>query len=75
MKGTPEWKINGSTNLNNFGATAATNSPYILTIKNNLTTLTALTIECTVIYVDPDTGAETTAKAAYTVTKVINTGQ
>lgn len=75
LKGTPEWKINGSTAINNFGATAATSSPYALTVKNNLSSATTLTIECTVIYVDPDTGAETTAKAVYTVTKVINTGQ
>lgn len=75
LKGTPVWKINGSTTLNNFGATAATTSPYNLTIKNNLSNLNALSIECTVIYVDPDTGAETTAKAVYTVTKVTNTGQ
>ncbi|MEG1622811.1 MAG: hypothetical protein RR330_05505 [Alistipes sp.] len=75
LKGVPVWKINGSTTLSTYGATAATTAPYALTIKSNLSSVTALTIECTVIYVDPDNTAETVAKAAYTITKVENTGQ
>lgn len=75
LLGTPTWKINGSTSLSSFGATAATTSPYALTIKQNLTSVTQLTIECTVVYVDPETSAQTTAKALFTVTKVENTGQ
>lgn len=71
----PTWRINGSTDLSSFGATAATTSPYALTIKQNLTATTQLTIECTVTYVDPETTAQTVAKAVYTITKVENTGQ
>ncbi|MEG2239765.1 MAG: hypothetical protein RSB23_06345 [Alistipes sp.] len=75
LKGIPVWKINGSTTLADYGATAQTTAPYALTIKNNLTSLTSLSVECTVIYVDPDNTAETVAKALFTVTKVENTGQ
>ena len=75
LAGQPTWKINGSTSLSSFGATAASSSPYALTIKQNLTNKTTLTIECTATYVDPDTSAQTTAKAIFTVTKVENTGQ
>ncbi len=75
LLGAPVWKINGSTDLASYGATAATASPYALTIKQNLTTVTQLSVECTVTYVDPDTSAQTVAKAVYTITKVENTGQ
>ena len=75
IKGVPNWTINGTATISNYGATAATSSPYALTIKNNLSSVPTLTITCTVIYVDPETGAETTAKATYTITKVTNTGQ
>ena len=74
LLGTPVWKINGSTDLSAFSATAETTSPYTLTIKKNLTSVTQLTIECTVTYVDPETTAQTVAKALFTVTKVENTG-
>lgn len=74
LKGVPAWKINGSTTLTTYGATAAATSPYALTIKSNLS-VPQLSIECAVIYVDPDTGAETTAKAVYTITKTENAGQ
>lgn len=75
LAGTPTWKINGSTDLTAWSATATSSAPYALTIKKNLTSVTQLTIECTVSYVDPETTAQTTAKAVYTVTKVENTGQ
>lgn len=75
LKGTPVWKINGSTTLSTFGATAATVSPYALTIKNNMTSVNQLQVECEVTYVDPDTGAETKAKTSITYTKTINAGQ
>ncbi len=75
LKAAPVWKINGSTTLSTYGATAATTSPYALTIKNNMTASAQLTIECEVIYVDPDTTAETTAKASVTFTKTENAGQ
>lgn len=75
LKGQPVWKINGTTTLSTYDATAATTSPYALTIKKNLDTASTLTIECTVIYVDPDTSAETVAKAVFTITKAENAGQ
>ncbi len=75
LKGTPSWKINGSSNIATFGATAASTSPYALTIKNNMTSTNQLQIECEVIYVDPDTTAETKAKTQITFAKSINTGQ
>ncbi len=75
LKGTPTWKINGSTTLASFGATAATTAPYALTIKNNMTNINQLQVECEVIYVDPDTTAETKAKTQIAFTKSVNTGQ
>lgn len=75
LKGTPVWKINGSTTLSTFGATAAVAAPYALTIKNNMTAVNQLQVECEVTYVDPDTTAETKAKANITYTKTINAGQ
>lgn len=75
LKGTPTWKINGSATLSTFGATASTVSPYALTIKNNMTAVNQLQVECEVVYVDPDTSAETKAKASITYTKTTNAGQ
>ena len=75
LKGTPVWKINGSTTLSTFGATAASTAPYALTIKNNMTSVNQLQVECEVTYVDPDTTAETKAKANITYTKTTNAGQ
>lgn len=75
LKGVPTWKINGSTTLSTYGATAATTSPYALTIKNNMTTMSQLQVECEVIYVDPDTTAETKAKTNISYTKSENAGQ
>lgn len=75
LKGQPKWKINGSTTLTTYGATAATSSPYTLTIKQNLSSVSQLQIECEVIYVDPDTSAETIAKTQITFSKATNTGQ
>lgn len=75
LKGVPTWKINGSTTLSTYGATSATTSPYALTIKNNMTAVNQLQIECEVTYVDPDTTAETKAKTSITYTKTTNAGQ
>ena len=75
LKGVPIWKINGSTNIATYGATAATTSPYALTIKNNLTTSSQLQVECEITYVDPETTAETKAKTSITYTKTENAGQ
>lgn len=75
LKGVPVWKINGSTTLSTYGATAGAASPYALTIKNNMTSVNQLQVECEVIYVDPDTSAETKAKTSITYTKTTNAGQ
>lgn len=75
LKGIPIWKINGSTTLSTYGAVAATTAPYALTIKNNMTSSNQLQIECEVTYVDPDTTAETKAKASISFTKTTNAGQ
>ncbi|CDN30615.1 Phage protein [Mucinivorans hirudinis] len=75
LKGVPTWKINGSTTLSTYGATAATTSPYALTIKNNMTSVNQLQVECEVVYVDPDTTTETKAKTNISYTKSENAGQ
>lgn len=75
IKTTPVWKINGGTDLTSFGATAATTSPYALTIKNNLTSVSQLKVECEVTYVDPVTLVETKVKSVITFTKTENAGQ
>ena len=75
LKGVPTWKINGSTTLSTYGATAATTAPYALTIKSNMASASQMHIECEVVYVDPDTTAETKAKTSITYTKTENAGQ
>ena len=75
IEGTPTWKINGSTNLATFGATAATTAPYALTIKNNMTTTSQMKVECEVTYVDPVTLVNTKSKSVMTFTKTENAGQ
>ena len=75
LKGKPSWKINGSSTIATYGATASTTAPYTLTIKNNMTSVSQLQVECEVTYVDPDTTAETKAKSQISFSKSINTGQ
>ncbi len=75
LKGVPVWKINGSTTLATYGAVAGTASPYALTIKNNMTSVNQMQVECEVIYVDAETLAETKAKTSITYTKSTNAGQ
>lgn len=75
VKTAPTWRINGSTNLANFGAVAATTAPYALTINRNMTNVSQLAIECEVGYTDPLTSVVTTAKSAITITKTENAGQ
>ncbi|GAB0481639.1 hypothetical protein KML24007_03850 [Alistipes indistinctus] len=75
LKGPPTWKINGSATLTTYGATAATTAPYALTIKNNMASYSQMHVECEVVYVDPDTQAETTAKASISYSKTENAGQ
>lgn len=74
LKAAPTWKINGSTTLSTFTATAAAASPYALTIKKNMDTVSQMVIECEAIYVQPATLAEMSVKASITFTKVSNNG-
>lgn len=74
LKKAPTWKINDSATLTSFGATASASSPYALTIKNNMTSISQMKIECEGIYVQPNTLAEMPVKAAMTFTKVTNNG-
>lgn len=75
VKTAPVWKISGSTNLANFGATAATTAPYALTINRNMTNVAQMAIECEVGYTDPLTSVVSVAKSAITFTKTENAGQ
>lgn len=75
LKGPPTWKINGSATLTTYGATAASAAPYALTIKNNMASYAQMHIECEITYVDPDTTAETKAKANVSYSKTENAGQ
>lgn len=74
LKAKPTWKINGSTTLTPFLATGASSSPYALTIKKNMADVNQMKIECTAIYVQPDTLIEMPVTANLTFTKVSNTG-
>lgn len=75
LKGPPTWKINGSATLTTYGATASQTAPYALTIKNNMASYAQMHVECEVTYVDPDTTAETKAKANVSYSKTENAGQ
>lgn len=74
LKAAPTWKINGSTTLTTFGATAATTAPYALTINKNMADVNQLVIECSGIYVQPVSLAEMPVSATMTFTKVANNG-
>ena len=65
----PKWTINGAA-VSEFGGTAASASPYALTIKQNMASVTALNVQFTGTYTDPDTGLQTPVKAAITLNKV-----
>lgn len=67
------WKINGSTDIAQWG-TAAAIAPFALTINKNMIDVSQLLVECTLSYNDPDTSLATTAKASMTFTKVNNAG-
>lgn len=75
LKSAPTWKINGSTNLTPFTATAAASSPYALTIKKNMSDVNQMVITCEAVYVQPVTLIEMPVSAVMTFTKVANTGQ
>ncbi len=74
LKAAPTWKINGSTTLSTFNATAATSSPYALTIKKNMGDVNQMVITCEAVYVQPVTLIEMPVTATMTFTKVSNTG-
>lgn len=74
LKAAPTWKVNGSTTLSTFTATAAAASPYALTIKKNMDSVSQMVVECEAIYVQPVTLVEMQVKATMTFTKVSNTG-
>ena len=65
----PQWTINGKA-PSEFGATAASAAPYALTIKQDMAAVTALNIQFTGTYTDPETGLTTPVKAALTLNKV-----
>ena len=74
LKAAPVWKINGSSTLSTFTATAASSSPYALTIKKNMSDVAQMTITCEAIYVQPVTNIELPVTATITFTKVSNNG-
>lgn len=74
LKSPPTYKINEE-GIASFGGTMATAAPYALTIKNNMTTVSQLKVDCSGIYVDPDTLLETPVKAVIQFTKTENAGQ
>lgn len=74
LKAAPTYTINGGA-IAGFGGTVAATAPYALTIKNNMTSASQLKVECSGIYVDPDTGLETPVKAIVNYTKTENAGQ
>lgn len=74
LKAAPTWTINGSSTLSAFTATAATSSPYALTIKKNMVDVNQMVVKCEAIYVQPVTNIEMPVTATMTFTKVANTG-
>lgn len=74
LKAAPTWKINGSSTLTPFSATASTSSPYALTIKKNMSDVNQMVITCEAVYVQPVTLIEMPVMATITFTKVSNTG-
>lgn len=74
LKAAPTYTINGGA-ITAFGGTVGTTAPYALTIKNNMTAVSSMKIECSGIYVDPVTGLETPVKAVISLAKTENVGQ
>lgn len=74
LKSAPTYTINGQA-PSAFGGTVGTTSPYALTIKSNMTTVSQMNIVCSGIYVDPDTNLETPVKAQINFAKTENAGQ
>lgn len=74
LKAAPAYTINGGA-ISVFGGTVAATAPYALTIKNNMTSVSQMKVECSGIYVDPDTSLETPVKAVINFSKTENAGQ
>lgn len=74
LKSAPTYTVNGAA-ITGFGGTVAAASPYALTLKNNMTSVSQMKVECSGIYVDPDTGLETPVKAVINFSKTENAGQ
>lgn len=71
----PTYTINGSTNLQEFGATVADSAPYTLTINKNMSNVTQLRVQISAIYTDPEIESfETPVKAEIQFTKTTNAG-
>lgn len=73
LKSAPTYTINGGS-IAAFGGTVGATTPYALTLKNNLTSASQMKVECSGIYVDPDTKLETSVKAAINFSKTENAG-
>ena len=74
LKAAPTYTVNGGA-ITAFGGTVAATAPYALTLKNNMTSVSQMKVECSGIYVDPDTKLETPVKAVINYTKTENAGQ
>ena len=74
LKAAPTYTVNGGA-ITAFGGTVAATAPYALTLKNNMTSVSQMKVECSGIYVDPGTGLETPVKSVINYTKTENAGQ
>ena len=52
LKAAPTYTVNGGA-ITAFGGTVAATAPYALTLKNNMTSVSQMKVECSGIYVDP----------------------
>ena len=73
LKAAPTYTVNGGA-ITAFGGTVAATAPYALTLKNNMTSVSQMKVECSGIYVDPGTGLDTPVKSVinYTKTEIHN---
>lgn len=70
LKTAPIWLVDGKPAT---ASAVATTKPYALTVNTNTDTDSKY-IECTAIYVDPDTLLESTVKSVYMINKIISVG-
>lgn len=64
-----KWQINGK-EVAEFGGTAASSAPFVLTIKQNMSKVSAYNVQFSGTYTDPETGLATPVKAVITLNKV-----